>query len=173
MQKVLCYYIDNKIKNTSINKTQSLKSNLHLEVFKPSFLNLKEHKGDFIIQLLWYVLSLSKNVIIYIKDKKGNIIHMSQLTPKIFKFPFMQNNDLQVGTCWTIEEYRGQGIYPFVINYIVDNYLKSNKIFMITRKDNYSSQKGIEKAGFKLYGEGLKKMFGIYKINKLHRITQY
>ncbi len=56
--------------------------------------------------------------------------------------------------CFTNEEFKGNSIYPFVINHIAKEEILKNKqkeVFIIVNSDNISSIKGIEKAGFELY----------------------
>jgi hypothetical protein len=63
--------------------------------------------------------------------------------------------DLQVGEAeikysFTLPQFRGKGIYPVTL-ISIQRYLKKNgftRIFICTKEDNYSSVKGIEKAGF-------------------------
>ena len=59
-----------------------------------------------------------------------------------------------IGECFTNEEFKGNSIYPFVINHIAKEEILKNKqkeVFIIVNSDNISSIKGIEKAGFELY----------------------
>ena len=86
-----------------------------LQVFKPVFFSLKRHKGNILIHIIWFVFTLGKYFIVYIMDENKNIIHHSYALPKFFKFPFMQKDDIQIGPCWTHKDYRGKGIYPFVL----------------------------------------------------------
>jgi hypothetical protein len=61
---------------------------------------------------------------------------------------------LAIGECYTKEEFKGKSIYPFVINYIArEEILKNNQteVFIVVNRDNSSSIRGIEKAGFKLH----------------------
>ena len=166
MVKVLFYSVKKK---TKINSSISLDADLRIEVFFPSLIKLKKHNGGFFSQFVWYIITKSKNILFYVRDRNNDIVHISQLIPKIFKYPFMNSNDFQIGTCWTKEEFRGCGIYPYVINYIVDNYVNSNScVYMITTEDNILSQSGITKAGFQLVGRGYKKgLLGIYQIEKI------
>jgi len=78
----------------------------------------------------------------------------------------MKKNDLEIGPCWTDADYRGQGIYPTVLRYILSTFKgQFRKFFIFTDEDNIASQKGIIKAGFKLVGKGTKNSFGRYIIN--------
>ncbi|MCS5488987.1 hypothetical protein [Algoriphagus limi] len=81
---------------------------------------------------------------------KGKLIHRSRvfhkshlLTSFHFPKPF-----LVIGDCLTDPNYRGMGIYPRTIQYIATTYRLQKQIFILVSKDNISSIKGIEKAGF-------------------------
>lgn len=53
-----------------------------------------------------------------------------------------------IGHCYTLDTYRGKGIYPAVINYLAKKYSSQNTIYMLVSPQNQSSIKGIEKAGY-------------------------
>ncbi len=126
-------------------------------VFEPSPLQLKLHPGNMLLYLFWYIFTFGRYSIYYIKNKDGKIIHYSHLLPKFFKFPFMKDGDLEIGPCWTHEEYRGQNLYPYTISRIVTDRCKNGRVFyMMTDETNIPSQKGIEKAGFSLFSKGVK-----------------
>lgn len=123
-------------------------------VFKPSFGQLqiqsisKSFKGK-LINLYWYIITLGRFRIYYVRDGE-TIIHTSCCATKCYKFPFMERNDVHVGPCTTDSRYRGQGIYPYVLSRIIQDYAKCDKTFyMIIHDDNISSQKGVHKVGFK------------------------
>ena len=60
-----------------------------------------------------------------------------------------------IGDCVTNKNYRGKSIYPFVINKIAKKLLQDGtpEVFIIVNRDNLSSIRGIEKAGFHLFAK--------------------
>ncbi|MCP3178136.1 GNAT family N-acetyltransferase [Desulfuromonas sp. KJ2020] len=71
--------------------------------------------------------------------------------------------EAEIKFCLTLPALRGRGIYPKVIltilNYLSERGIK--RVYMCVHRDNHSSIRGIEKAGFHNVGEMvLKKMFG-------------
>ncbi len=91
----------------------------------------------------------------YIKIE-GNIIHQSFLFKKLFLLRLINKSGPAIGECNTNREFKGKSIYPFVINHIArEEILENNKkeVFIIVNRDNISSIRGIEKAGFKLYAK--------------------
>lgn len=142
--------------------------------FKPDWTHItpKGMKNSFGF-IMWWLLSLviwrqqGKNYEHYIVYAGERLIHYCIVLPKYYRYPFMGDNDIQIGPFWTAEEYRGQGICPFVIHEIVKRY-KSRKKYahIITRENNVESQRSIMKAGFDIYGYGVrtKGLFGIFLI---------
>jgi hypothetical protein len=88
----------------------------------------------------------------YFIKVSNQIIHRSFLFKKINLLRVVNKKGPAIGECSTINEYKGKSIYPFVINYIAKEVLKTNEeVFIIVNTDNISSIRGIKKAGFKLY----------------------
>lgn len=90
------------------------------------------------------------------------LVHYSLISPKCFKFPFMETIDIQIGPCWTHDRHRRKGIASYVITEILKLYKKKNrKFWYITREENKASGRVIVKVGFIEYGKGTrKKRFG-------------
>lgn len=86
----------------------------------------------------------------YIIKDKDKIIHRSYIYDAVFLLKVIQKKGPVIGDCITNKEYRGQSIYPYVINRITNEAIKSGEkeIFIIVNQDNISSIKGIEKASF-------------------------
>ena len=61
------------------------------------------------------IMILGKSYIYYSKDNTGKVVHTSYVIPKCIKFPFLSDNDYEIGPCMTIPEYRRKGIYPEVL----------------------------------------------------------
>ena len=85
----------------------------------------------------------------YIKDF-DTLIHESYVFKKVFLLKSIHKIGPVIGDCFTNKHYRGQAIYPVVINYMAKHLLENNskEVFVVVNKSNKSSIKGIEKAGF-------------------------
>lgn len=92
-----------------------------------------------------------------------HVIHRSGVFPKYFRFPFMTQDDLQIGDTWTDPDHRGKGLATFAIHRIVETLQQPDRTFWyVVEQDNLASIRVIEKAGFRLVGEGSRtKRFGI------------
>lgn len=111
------------------------------------------------IRLLFQVMTLGKARIYYVQN--GNdILHTSYVIPACAKFSFMDRNDLEIGPCYTYPTFRGKGIYPKVLSEICRRRANDTlSFYMIVDETNFSSIKGIEKAGFVRCGSVQKSKF--------------
>lgn len=83
--------------------------------------------------------------------KEGNIlVHASYLYDTVFLLKSLKKKGPIIGDCYTNKEYRGQSIYPQVINKIaLETLIKgAEEVFIVVNQENIGSIKGIEKAGF-------------------------
>lgn len=128
------------------------------------------HGSGILGNLFWFLITLGKTYIycVYVGEKQ---IHYSYVMKKCYKFPFLKSNDIHIGPCFTHPDYRGQGIYPAVIQRITTDFgLNSEKGphgYMIVDEKNVSSIRGVEKAGFKK--TGIVEKTGFLKIYKEQR----
>lgn len=151
--------------------TISLPQDSKIEVFTPTIrrgLLLPGEKKTFkllMARLLFQIVTRGKARVYFCKHKE-NLIHTSYVIPKCYKFPFLNNNDYEIGPCFTYPEYRGQGYYPAMLRYICSSVGYEKTVFyMIVDENNASSIKGIEKAGFKRCGS-----VEITRLTKKYRI---
>lgn len=93
----------------------------------------------------------------YLVYDKEQLIHYSVVLPRYYRYLFMGSNDIQIGPYWTAEEYRGQGICPFVIREIINQY-KAHKryAYVIIMENNMKSQRSALKAGLNFYRYGIR-----------------
>lgn len=89
----------------------------------------------------------------YFINVDGVRIHNSMLFPKLRLLRLIGKSAPAIGECWTSDQYRGQSIYPYVINKMAGDALNAGaaEVFIVVNKDNTSSIRGIEKAGFKRF----------------------
>jgi hypothetical protein len=164
-------YIFFRLHNEEISNQKRFEKVLEkydIEIFVPTFLQLKKHQVRGYIYLFWFLFTKGKYRIIYVR-KGGKIIHYTHVLPKFFKFPFMSSKDLEIGPSWTDDLYRGKGIFPAVIEYTVQNFKEKGRIFYaFAYIDNKSSQKAILKASFSKWMNGYKAgKQGIYRIENV------
>lgn len=112
--------------------------------------------------VFWWLMHQSRffpnrDYSVFLIHQDNKLIHRSCIFPRYFRYPFMKDNDLQIGDTFTDQRYRGKGIATYAILRIVE-YLKMNnrKFWYIVEEANKSSIRVIEKAGFKKRGSGIR-----------------
>ena len=139
-----------------------LPDNMTISHRKPS-LGLLIKKEVTLNEFLWSIISFNRYNIYYVKNERDVIVHKSAAIGKCFKFPFLNKNEFEIGPCYTIQEYRGLGIYPNVLKYIIKNNSSKN-FYMLVHNTNVSSIRGIEKASFRQIGYIKKNKIGQWRI---------
>lgn len=139
-----------------------------VKIFSPGLTKLSLHSRNKPIYFFWYFLTLGRYKIYYVFDGNDNIVHYSNVMPKIYKYDFMpRRKSIHIGPCWTSKDSRGKGIYPAVLSKICQDYCDYNR-YIFTHKNNIASCKGIEKVKFEHFANGYKsKPLGIYKIKSI------
>lgn len=100
--------------------------------------------------LFWNIISLGRCKAYRVLSENGELIHESLVIRKCYKFPFLKGRDIEIGPCKTNPEWRGKGIYPAVLRYILSTEISDAGIaYMIIDKNNNASIRGVEKAGFR------------------------
>jgi hypothetical protein len=90
----------------------------------------------------------------YFIQNKGVLVHQSFLFNTVFLMRLIHKKGPVIGDCYTHPDFRGKSIYPFVIYSIAKDVIQNatnTAVFMIVNRDNSSSIKGIEKAGFQKF----------------------
>lgn len=85
----------------------------------------------------------------------SQIAHISWVSPykKCRKhMPVIPKNACMIGPAVTAPVFRGNGIFPFVLQQINCSALQCDEYWVLVNKKNYSSIKSIEKAGAKHLG---------------------
>jgi GNAT superfamily N-acetyltransferase len=163
MSKSVVYQYYKLRKNLNVNSFELSMQGFELKVVQP-------HNG--MHNILWTLFSMGRFKEYRILNN-SKIIAYAQIMPKIFIFDFMDKNGLHIGPCWTHPDFRGQGIYPYLLRKIVDDDYgsveRADKYYIFTSTDNISSQKGIEKAGGEIFAYGYKTKLGIYRLSSYNK----
>lgn len=147
----------------------TLPSELRIRVLGPTEAIALIRASSGAIELAWiafHLLRIFRNrdycVATVWQDKR--LIHYTHVFPRFWRFPFMSNNDLQLGDIWTAEDYRGRGIASVVVTQVLLEKRQPGRTFWyIVHSENKPSIRLAEKLGFDLKGTGRKwPLFGIY-----------
>lgn len=107
-----------------------LQDGLHLEINKPSIRGVLRRENT-PLELIWNLIALGRCWLFRVRNTAGNLVHQSMLIGWNPKFSFLKKNEYEIGPCYTIEEYRGLGIYPYVLQQITafnPNYKSSESL---------------------------------------------
>ena len=77
-------------------------------------------------------------------------VHRSVITPRFFRFPFMNSGDLQVGDVWTAESERGRGLARVALLSILSADRDRQRLYWyLVDEDNRASIRIAECANFR------------------------
>ncbi len=87
---------------------------------------------------------------------RSRIVHYSGFTPRYWRFPFIADDDLQIGDTWTAPAHRGAGLALFALGTIVALTNRPGRRFWyVVEGINQPSIRVARKAGFALAAEGV------------------
>lgn len=128
-------------------------------------------KENFIKLPLDYELKITKPSVNKTKFEilhESTVIHESTVFNRLYFLKLIDKVGPAIGDCITHKDYRGQSIYPKVINNITHKLLFKNnheEVFVIVEHDNHNSIRGIEKAGFKIHSRVETSRFLLFYLN--------
>lgn len=89
-----------------------------------------------------------------IKDG-DELVHHTLIIPKYFRFPFMDDSDVQIGFIWTSPHYRSKGLAVAGVCTCLDILSDfSGTVWYIVEEGNYPSIALAERIGFRMAGRG-------------------
>lgn len=139
------------------------------DVFKLSIRTIFRNNKPF-TNIYWLLNTFGK-CWVYSIYKDSQIIHYSYVTKRCYKFPFMRNDDIQIGNCYTKVGFRGKKIYPFVVQEVINDFdMKNNShdVYMLIDQENSSSRKAMQSIGFRVVQQVETKKY--LKFVKIYRI---
>jgi len=132
---------------------------------KPRLLKLAIYQQNPLLVLFWLIISFGRIDFFFLLDK-DQIVHSSYVSPKVYRFPFMNSIDIQIGPCETNSKYQRKGIYTEMLGLLIKLYSQEERnIWIYTNLKNIPSQKAIIKSGFVFHA--LVKMSRFTRIIKL------
>jgi RimJ/RimL family protein N-acetyltransferase len=86
---------------------------------------------------------------------RGQLVHYSAFTPRYWRFPFVANDDFQIGDIWTDPTHRWRGLATFALRTIVAALARPRRcLWYVVRASNAPSIHVAEKVRFTLAAEG-------------------
>ena len=113
----------------------------------------------------WWVWALFQRAGVFRSDQYGavlilrgsRLVHRSSLFPKYFRFPFMRDEDVQVGDTWTEPSERGRGLAAAALAAAAQRALRPGaSLWYLTTADNEASIRVARSAGLARVGTGVR-----------------
>ena len=95
----------------------------------------------------------SRDYRILLALENGELLHRSCIFPRFYRFPFMNERDLQVGDVWTAPVKRGKGLAGIALAEVLARF-PDRRIWYITEESNAASVAVARKAGMHVHGMG-------------------
>lgn len=98
-----------------------------------------------------------------VKKYSGEIVSYACVSPRIYTLPFIPKGGYHIGPCATVQNQRGNGYYPMLLQYILEEH-PEREYYMVIDEGNIASINGVKKIGFEVFARGLKKNHRYVKI---------
>jgi RimJ/RimL family protein N-acetyltransferase len=83
------------------------------------------------------------------------VVHYSGFTRRYWRFPFVADDDFQIGATWTDPPCRGKGLASLALQMVVATLAKpGRRLWYVVEDVNEPSIRVVEKARFTLAAEG-------------------
>jgi RimJ/RimL family protein N-acetyltransferase len=114
----------------------------------------------------------SRDYAIVLIHEGDTLVHRTCLLPAHFRFPFMKPGELQTAGIWTRPDKRGLGLGLMAMRAVFQRLEDPGRtLWYMVREDNHASIRLAEKAGFRLWGRGGKRVSpGLGLLGKYHII---
>jgi GNAT superfamily N-acetyltransferase len=119
----------------------------------------------------WWVWAVFHRARIFRSDQYGavlithgdRLVHRSPIFPKYARFPFMSDDDVQVGDTWTEPSERGKGLAALALRTAARQSIRPGaRLWYLTTADNAASIRVAEAAGLRRVGTGVRtRRFGL------------
>ncbi len=85
----------------------------------------------------------------------GRLVHYSGFTPRYWRFPFLADEDLQIGDTWTDLAHRCKGLAGYALHEIIEmKQARGRGFWYVVGAGNHASIRVVERAHFQLRGVG-------------------
>jgi len=146
-------YTHNPISNKL--KEYDMPFDYNVIIWKPSLSRIFPSKGfsfPFLFTWLYFLFSkfrIAGEYKVYLVYHNQTLVHHSFVTRKYFKFPFLNENDWQIGQIFTHQDHKKKELAIYIVNKIIEDLVeKEGNFYWLCSSENEASTKLAEKAGF-------------------------
>jgi len=159
----------------------ALARDLSVRMWRPASDGLPSYRRAVVKNLGWLTL---RKLSLFANDnfaemtiwRGDDLLHRLIVTPGWLRFPFMREDDLQIGDLWTLPALRGQGLARSAIALAEAHFAAdARRFWYVVDEANIASVRLIESCGYKLMGTGRRtaplrfRFAGAFRIE--HRLT--
>ena len=120
--------------------------------------------------LLRFFRVIKKDVYISYVIDSNSVISYAICYPKSFKYPFMEEDEYQIGSVFTDPRYRKKGYSGLIIKNILQN-IKCKRIWYLTESDNIASINLCKKLNFNYFSKGTRSNNKFLSFLSIYKIT--
>ena len=124
--------------------TPELPWGYEMEIWRPAPLSITPPTLTWRFVAFWLfhyigVMSSRKYCVLLIRSG-GRVVHRSCLVPKYYRWPFMDDDDLQISSTWTHPDHRCRGLAKFAVQYFTHEHGGPGRaLWYISRPENAAS----------------------------------
>jgi RimJ/RimL family protein N-acetyltransferase len=132
------------------------------EIWRPKLTTVIPRGIPFFPFAVWWALHLTRvfenrDYAIFLIFRGDELAHRSVIFPRYFRFPFMGDDDLQVGDTWTDDAHRGKGLATFALGQILRSETRKDRVYWyVVESGNLPSIRVVERAGFSRVATGIR-----------------
>ncbi|MCX5636631.1 MAG: GNAT family protein [Planctomycetota bacterium] len=155
----LVFKMDTPVAAAAIPKITIVRYSRLLDIGSERLQTLAEARGMGLVREFEQLFRIGAQLWMGFCDKEiaGICWSRSGLTRSDYFVP-LEANDANILSCFVFPQFRGQGIYPTMLNHIASTLKDHNgirRVFIDCKSWNYPSIRGIEKAGFHIIGRAV------------------
>ncbi len=150
-----------------------------VSVWRPSGAAIRPDGLPLYPSFVWWLFHFARvfknpSYCIVMISNRDRVVHRSCVFPGYFRFPFMAEDDLQVGDTWTHPEHRGKGLAKAGLREsLALGGTHPRRFWYVVEETNTPSIRVVENAGFRVIGYGQRsspwglRLFGRFQIDRM------
>ena len=140
----------------------ALPEGTRIEIWQPSRAGRVPAALDTPVNRIWarfdrFGLFANRNFAVVAVLRGDELLHKLIVTPRWYRFPFMADDDLQLGGLWTAPAERGRGLARAAMAAAHDHFgTRYGHMWYVVDDTNIASCRLVEACGYTLFGSGVR-----------------